>query len=55
MRAMAIRGGGGLLPVFAMDEGNRTDYYFDMKGIKILRLCARILLGFIEECLGIPL
>ena len=46
-----IRGGGGLLPVFAMDEGNRADYYFDMKGIKILRLCARILPGFIEECL----
>lgn len=46
-----IRGGGGLLPVFSMNEGNRADYYFDMKGIKILRLCARKLPGFIEECL----
>lgn len=27
-----IRGGGGLLPAFAMDESNREDYYFDMKG-----------------------
>ena len=46
-----IRGGGGLLPVFSMHEGNRADYYFDMKGIKILRLCARKLPGFIEGCL----
>ncbi len=46
-----IRGGGGLLPVFSMHEGNRADYYFDMKGVKILRLCARKLPGFIEGCL----
>lgn len=46
-----IRGGGGLLPVFSRDETNSEDYYFDMKGVKILKLCARILPGFAEECL----
>ena len=46
-----IRGGGGLLPVFSMNEENREDYYFDMKGVKILKLCTRILPEFIEECL----
>lgn len=47
-----IRGGGGLLPAFSMTEENRTDYYFDMKGIKILRLCGKKLPGFVEECLA---
>ncbi|MCI9338527.1 MAG: 3-oxoacyl-ACP synthase [Lachnospiraceae bacterium] len=46
-----IRGGGGLLPVFSMTERNREDYYFDMKGIRILRLCAGKLPGFVETCL----
>jgi len=46
-----IRGGCGLLPAFALNEANRADYYFDMKGIKILKLCARKLPGFVEECL----
>ncbi|MDE6168394.1 MAG: 3-oxoacyl-ACP synthase [Acetatifactor sp.] len=46
-----IRGGAGLLPALALTEDNREDYYFDMKGIKILRLCARILPDFVEECL----
>ena len=45
-----IRGGGGLLPVFSMKEENRTDYYFDMKGIKILKLCARKLPRFVKDC-----
>ena len=46
-----IRGGAGLLPALALTEDNREDYYFDMKGIKILRLCARVLPDFVEECL----
>ncbi len=46
-----IRGGGGLLPVFSMAEENREEYYFDMKGIQILRLCARLLPEFAQECL----
>lgn len=46
-----IRGGCGLLPAFSLCEANREDYYFDMKGIKVLKLCARILPKFIEECL----
>lgn len=46
-----IRGGGGLLPVFAMDSENRSDYYFDMKGSKILKLTAKKLPAFIESCL----
>ena len=45
-----IRGGCGLLPVFSMNEENKVDYYFDMKGIKILKLCARKLPGFVEDC-----
>lgn len=47
-----IRGGCGLLPAFALNDENRSDYYFDMKGIKILKLCARKLPGFVEECLS---
>lgn len=46
-----IRGGCGLLPAFSMNEENRADYYFDMKGIKILKLCARRLPRFVEDCL----
>ena len=46
-----IRGGGGLLPAFFMTEKNQEEYYFDMKGIQILRLCAMKLPGFVEECL----
>lgn len=47
-----IRGGGGLLPAFSMAVENREDYYFDMKGIQILRLCVKKLPGFLEDCLG---
>lgn len=46
-----IRGGGGLLPAFSFTDENREDYYFDMKGIRILRLCARKLPKFVEDCL----
>lgn len=46
-----IRGGGGLLPAFAMNEKSREDYYFDMKGHRILKLCARRLPDFVERCL----
>ncbi len=46
-----IRGGGSALPVFSMEEGNRPDYYFDMKGSRILKLCARKLPDFLNLCL----
>lgn len=46
-----IRGGGGLLPAFSMDENNREDYYFDMKGSKILKLCVKKLPDFVSQCL----
>lgn len=46
-----IRGGGGLMPAFAMGEENREDYYFDMQGHRILKLCARKLPDFVEQCL----
>ena len=45
-----IRGGGGMMPAFAMNENNREDYYFDMKGSRILKLSARKLPGFVEQC-----
>ncbi len=45
-----IRGGGGLQPVFDMDGENREDYYFDMKGHRILKLCAKRLPDFVERC-----
>ncbi len=46
-----IRGGCGLMPSFCMDEANREDYYFDMKGPRILKLCARRLPDFLNQCL----
>lgn len=46
-----IRGGGALLPVFSMNSDNRSDYYFDMKGSKILKLSAKKLPDFIETSL----
>lgn len=46
-----IRGGCGLMPSFCMDDKNREDYYFDMKGHRILKLCARRLPDFVEGCL----
>ncbi len=46
-----IRGGCGLLTAFCMNEENREDYYFDMKGKKILKLCAKNLPPFIHACM----
>ena len=46
-----IRGGCGLMPAFCMNEGNRDDYYFDMKGHRILKLCAKKLPDFVDRCL----
>ncbi len=46
-----IRGGCGLLSAFCMTKSNREDYYFDMKGAKILKLCARKLPVFVNGCL----
>ena len=47
-----IRGGGGLMPAFDMDEQNRVNYYFDMKGSRILKLSVRKLPGFVEQCMA---
>lgn len=46
-----IRGGCGLMPAFCMNGHNRQDYYFDMKGPRILKLCARRLPDFVNQCL----
>lgn len=46
-----IRGGCGLMTAFCMNEENREDYYFDMKGHRILKLCARKLPDFVDQCL----
>lgn len=46
-----IRGGCGLMTAFCMNGENREDYYFDMKGKKILKLCAKKLPPFIDACL----
>ncbi len=46
-----IRGGCGLMTAFKFTEENREDYYFDMKGIKVLKLAARKLPGFLSEAL----
>lgn len=47
-----IRGGGALMPAFEMDERNRDDYYFDMKGSRILKLSVKKLPGFVEQCMA---
>lgn len=44
-----IRGGGALQSAFKFTEENLDDYYFDMKGPKVLRLSARKLPGFLNE------
>lgn len=46
-----IRGGGGLQVAFKFCEENKDDYYFDMKGPKVLKLTAKKLPGFLKECL----
>lgn len=39
------------MPAFSMNDENREDFYFDMKGKRILKLSARNLPGFVEQCL----
>lgn len=46
-----IRGGCGLMTAFKFNEENREDYFFDMKGIKVLKLAARVLPDFLSESL----
>ena len=46
-----IRGGGGLQTAFFYNEDNKEDYYFDMKGIKVLKLTAKKLPAFLEDVL----
>lgn len=46
-----ILGGGGLMPIFDMNEKNKMDYYFDMSGIKILKVAIKKLPDFLEESL----
>lgn len=46
-----IRGGCGLLSALKFSEENKEDYYFDMKGIKVLKLSAYKLPGFLKESL----
>lgn len=46
-----IRGGCGLMTAFKFTEENKEDYYFDMKGPKVLKLSARKLPGFLNESL----
>lgn len=46
-----IRGGGGLLTAFKYNEDTKEDYYFDMKGPKVLKLSARKLPEFLNETL----
>lgn len=45
-----IRGGGALKSAFLFNEDTKVDYYFDMKGKKVLSLCAKILPEFGEQC-----
>ena len=46
-----IRGGCALMPSFVMTEENRQDYYFDMKGLRVLKLSANRLPAFLKESL----
>ena len=46
-----LRGGCGLLTSFAMNEKNRDDYYFDMKGGRVLRLTAKKVPVFLNDFL----
>ena len=46
-----IRGGGGLLTAFKFNEETKDNYYFDMKGPKVLKLSARKLPDFLNESL----
>lgn len=46
-----IRGGCALMSAFHFTNENKNDYYFDMKGKKVLMLSARKLPGFLNEFL----
>lgn len=46
-----IRGGCGLMTAFCITDENKDDYYFDMKGKKVLRLTAKKIPDFLEEFL----
>lgn len=46
-----IRGGCGLLPAFDMTAENHDDYYFDMKGVRVLKLTAKKLPDFLKSFL----
>lgn len=46
-----IRGGGGLLHAFHLKEETHDDYYFDMKGPRILKLALKYVPEFMEEFL----
>lgn len=46
-----IRGGGGLQTAFLFTEENKEDYYFDMKGVKVLKLTAKKLPGLLKDTL----
>lgn len=47
-----IRGGCGLMTAFKFTEENKEDYYFDMKGPKVLKLSARKLPDFLNNSLN---
>ncbi len=47
-----IRGGCGLMTAFKFTEENKEDYYFDMKGPKVLKLSARKLPDFLNNSLS---
>ena len=47
-----VRGGGGLLTAFCMTEENKEDYYFDMNGIRVLKLATKKLPVFLDEFLS---
>ena len=46
-----IRGGCGLLTAFKMTDENKEDYYFDMKGKKVLKLTATKMPEFFNDFL----
>ena len=46
-----IRGGCGLMTAFKMTEANRDDYYFDMKGSRVLKLAAKKIPAFLNDFL----
>ncbi len=46
-----IRGGCGLMPAFCFSEATKEEFYFDMKGPKVLKLSAKKLPGFVKETL----